>query len=1420
MARKRPRRRENQRRTIRQRTSRTAHWLRPRLERLETRQLLSITPNVTLTGLNGPTAMAFNSSGDLFVANSGFTQQGTTVSEFAPGSTTPFATLVGLADPDALAFDHSGNLYVANYQQTGSISVFAPDSTTPTATLSGIRWPKDLLFNSAGDLFVADDAAISPSVTEFTPGSTTASFAIDPSGHFGQALAFDSGGNLYEGDDLNDNIEEFASGATTSFTQLTGVTNPNALAFDSSGILYSVNGIGSGTVSEFSVGSTAPNVTLTGLVTPTAIAFDANRDIFVTSSQGQTVSEFLPASKSSATTAAVTLSGLDDPQDLVFDSSGNLFVSNDGGNTVSEFELGTQVTSPPVVTTSSGALNYTLGSGAQAVDTGVSLTDSESSQISSATVAISSGFDSGADTLAFTTQNGISANFNSTSGALVLSGASTVANYITALRSITFSTTVTNLSAGSTRTVSFLVNDGINSSNLATRSIDLVSLTAAKLVVTSQPPSTIGAGSGFGLIVEAETNSGSVATGSSGGVTVALANNPGSASLSGTLTATVSDGMATFSGLSLNKVGSGYTLNVTSGTLTSANTSAIAVSAGAATQFVISSQPPSNVTAGAGFGLTVTAEDAEGDVVAGFTGAATVALLANPGSSTLAGTLTASATAGVATFSGLSLNKVGGGYTLAVSSNGLTAATSSAISVTPGAAAQLVIATQPPASVTAGSGFGLTLVAEDAEGNMATGFAGSVTAALLANPGSSTLGGTTTAAAAGGAVVFSSLTLNKAVSGYTLNLASSGLTSATSGSFTVIPGAPSQLVLLGGFPANVTVDAHFGFTAEAEDAEGNLTTDYSATVAVALSANPGSSSLSGATTVATSSGMAVFSGLFLNVTGAAYQLSVTSGSLTAATVGPFNVTARGVATHLAFETSPPSTLAPGAPFGLTVEAEDDFGVVDISYDSGVSLALSNNPGASTLSGTITAAASAGVATFSSLSLNNPGANYTLQANSGDLTPGTTSPFNVIGTLAINGASASNAVQIAFSDADDFTVTINGGTPASYSTSVAPKLVYNAPAGIFSEVVFDDPYNTYTATQSFTSTDAVSKGFEFDANNVVNLYVYAGNGASTATVSVGTGTEANFYVGDAASNYSYIGDPALGLYSELSGFASEAITGSGSTTYAYVYSTSHGTFVGDPGGSTYMATGTSLTLDNFPQVYAVGAADGTDSMTLHTAGGSFVGQPSFSYVSGKFSGSSFEIGAVFAANVTAQATNATDQAFFYSYGNDTFNGAQGTSSLTGSATGFASFATFASQTTGFQSVSVLESGSGTDVANLTSPGNGTFTETASASTLSVAGVTVVTVNTFFSNNGTLAAVPSKVNITGNANGSDTANLYDAAGTNALVAQGNKATLTTPVNTVGVTQFGKVNAFRQNGASDTVHQQSVDFALQTVGNWTSN
>ena len=108
----------------------------------------------------------------------------------------------------------------------------------------------------------------------------------------------------------------------------------------------------------------------------------------------------------------------------------------------------------------------------------------------------------------------------------------------------------------------------------------------------------------------------------------------------------------------------------------------------AASQVGITQQPPASVTAGSGFGLQAAIEDQYGNVVTGATNSVTVALGNNPGGATLGGTLTVTASQGLATFSGLTLTTAASGYTLAVSSSGLSGSTSSAITVTPAAATQ------------------------------------------------------------------------------------------------------------------------------------------------------------------------------------------------------------------------------------------------------------------------------------------------------------------------------------------------------------------------------------------------------------------------------------------------------------------------------------------------------------------------------------------------------------------------------------------------------------------------------------------------------------------------------------------------------------------------------------------------------------
>ena len=102
---------------------------------------------------------------------------------------------------------------------------------------------------------------------------------------------------------------------------------------------------------------------------------------------------------------------------------------------------------------------------------------------------------------------------------------------------------------------------------------------ASQTAIKTEPPSSVVVNSSFGLTVEVTDSLGNAVSGSK--VTVAIGNNPSGATLGGTLTAQVVNGLATFSNLTISQPGTGYTLKVTDASIAGAQTtSAIAVTAG------------------------------------------------------------------------------------------------------------------------------------------------------------------------------------------------------------------------------------------------------------------------------------------------------------------------------------------------------------------------------------------------------------------------------------------------------------------------------------------------------------------------------------------------------------------------------------------------------------------------------------------------------------------------------------------------------------------------------------------------------------------------------------------------------------------------------------------------------------------------
>jgi hypothetical protein len=514
-----------------------------------------------------------------------------------------------------------------------------------------------------------------------------------------------------------------------------------------------------------------------------------------------------------------------------------------------------------------------------------------------------------------------------------------------------------------------------------------------QLVVTTQPPGSISAGSPFGLTVAVESPGGQVITGATGTVTLSLANDPGGAALDGTLTVTLNQGVATFSGLSIDQAGTGYSLLVSGTSLDSATSGPFNVVPAAASQLVISTQPAASLTAGGAFGLAVSVEDPFGNLETDYSGSVTLALGANPAGGGLGGDLTIPASGGVAVFSGLTLDQAGNGYTIQATASGLSTAATPSFNVTPATPAQLVVTTQPASTITAGAGFGLAVSIEDAYGNIETTDGGTVSVAVSDGPAGARLGGTVSLSAVNGVATFSRLALNRAGSGYTLQASSAGLTSATTTAFTVNPAAPEQLIITAQPPASVTAGAGFGLTVSVEDVYGNLETSYGGHVVVNLTGGPGGASLIGTLTLPASGGVADFSALTLDLAGTGYTIHAVGTGLAGATTSSFGVIPAAPA-QIEITAGPPSSVMAGDEFGLSASLEDAYGNLETTDNSSVSIALTGGPSGASLGGTTAVSATGGVASFSGLTLDQSGSGYAIQVTSDGLTTATTTAFTV------------------------------------------------------------------------------------------------------------------------------------------------------------------------------------------------------------------------------------------------------------------------------------------------------------------------------------------------------------------------------------------------------------------------------------------
>src|SRR5207245_6388329 len=172
--------------------------------------------------------------------------------------------------------------------------------------------------------------------------------------------------------------------------------------------------------------------------------------------------------------------------------------------------------------------------------------------------------------------------------------------------------------------------------------LELTSVPATQLTITVQTSNTVAvAVISPSVQVTALDPAGNPVPSFTGSVTVALGNNSGGSTLSGTTTVAAVNGVATFVDLSLNKAGTGYTLTASASGFTPVTSTAFDVIPGTATRLAFTVQPSNTVAAAAiSPAVEVTALAPAGNPVPSFTGSVTMSLADKRGGSTLSGTTT------------------------------------------------------------------------------------------------------------------------------------------------------------------------------------------------------------------------------------------------------------------------------------------------------------------------------------------------------------------------------------------------------------------------------------------------------------------------------------------------------------------------------------------------------------------------------------------------------------------------------------------------------------------------------------------------------------------------------------------------------------------------------------------------------------
>src|SRR5205085_1738911 len=304
---------------------------------------------------------------------------------------------------------------------------------------------------------------------------------------------------------------------------------------------------------------------------------------------------------------------------------------------------------------------------------------------------------------------------------------------------------------------------------------------------------------------------------------------------------------------------------------------------------------------------------------------------------------------------------------------------------------------------TAGTSFTAPLTAHDLYDNVATSYTGAKTvtwSALTTSPSPASHAPTYPVSAVTFSAGASTTTLTAtayAAGANTLTATDSGGKTG-SAALTVSAAAVDHLVVT---PSTSTPTAGTSFTAplSAHDLYDNVATSYTGAKTItwsALSTSPAPSNQAPTYPVSAVTFSAGASTTTLTATAYAGGANTLTATDAGGKAGSASLTVGAAAASKLAITTQPGGGTGGTAWATqpVVKVQDTYSNVATTNTSNVTFAITTNPSAGTLSGTTTVAASAGVATFTNLSIDKAGNGYIITATDGALTSAASSGFNI------------------------------------------------------------------------------------------------------------------------------------------------------------------------------------------------------------------------------------------------------------------------------------------------------------------------------------------------------------------------------------------------------------------------------------------